>query len=89
MSATRVRSHTDSVAVETTATSRARCIDSGCSVAAAWLFEDEASAETDALLDQLADGAALVRLHWRLELAKARTPRSTFPLRNDSVGRCR
>ena len=40
-----------------------------CSVAAAWLFEDEASPETDALLDQLADGPALVPLHWRLELA--------------------
>ena len=39
-----------------------------CSVAAAWLFEDEATAETDALLDQLANGAALVPLHWRLEL---------------------
>ena len=39
-----------------------------CSVAAAWLFEDEATPETDALLDQLADGAALVPLHWRLEL---------------------
>ena len=40
-----------------------------CSVAAAWLFEDEASPETDALLDRLADGPALVPLHWRLELA--------------------
>jgi len=39
-----------------------------CSVASAWLFEDEATAETDALLDQLANGAALVPLHWRLEL---------------------
>ena len=39
-----------------------------CSVATAWLFEDEATPETDALLDQLADGAALVPLHWRLEL---------------------
>lgn len=39
-----------------------------CSVAAAWLFEDEATPETDALLDQLVDGAALVPLHWRLEL---------------------
>ena len=39
-----------------------------CSVASAWLFEDEATAETDALLDQLANGAALVPLHWRFEL---------------------
>ena len=39
-----------------------------CSVAAAWLFEDEATPETDALLDQLADGVAWVPLHWRLEL---------------------
>ena len=39
-----------------------------CSVAAAWLFEDEATRETDALLDQLADDAAWVPLHWRLEL---------------------
>ena len=37
-------------------------------VAAAWLFEDEAAPETYALLDQLANGTALVPLHWRLEL---------------------
>ena len=39
-----------------------------CSVAAAWLFEDEAAPETDALLDELAEGAAWVPLHWRLEV---------------------
>lgn len=39
-----------------------------CSVAAAWLFEDEAAPETDALLDRLADGSAWVPLHWRLEV---------------------
>ena len=39
-----------------------------CSVAAAWLFEDEATREMDALLDQLADGTAWVPLHWRLEV---------------------
>ena len=31
-----------------------------CSIAAAWLFEDEAEPETDALLVQLRDGGAFV-----------------------------
>ena len=39
-----------------------------CSIAAAWLFEDEAALETDALLDWLTDGSAWVPLHWRLEV---------------------
>ena len=39
-----------------------------CSVAVAWLFEDEATPATDALLDQLADDTALAPLHWRLEV---------------------
>ena len=39
-----------------------------CSVAVMWLFEDEATPETDALLDQLAGDTALVPLHWRLEV---------------------
>ena len=39
-----------------------------CSVVVAWLFEDEATPETDALLDQLAGDAALVPQHWRLEV---------------------
>ena len=39
-----------------------------CSVAVAWLFDDEASPETDALLDRLRDDGALVPALWRLEL---------------------
>ena len=39
-----------------------------CSVAVAWLFDDEASPETDALLDRLRDDGALVPGLWRLEL---------------------
>ena len=39
-----------------------------CSIAVAWLFQDEATRETDALLDQLNQDAALAPLHWRLEL---------------------
>jgi predicted nucleic acid-binding protein len=39
-----------------------------CSISAAWLFEDEASPETDALLRQLRDESALVPTLWHLEL---------------------
>lgn len=39
-----------------------------CSIAVAWLFDDEASPETDALLDRLKDDGALVPGLWRLEL---------------------
>ena len=39
-----------------------------CSIAAAWLFEDEASSETDALLDQLRVECARVPNLWHLEL---------------------
>ena len=39
-----------------------------CSIAAAWLFEDEAKPETDALLVQLRDGGAFVPNLWHLEL---------------------
>jgi predicted nucleic acid-binding protein len=39
-----------------------------CSIAAAWLFEDEASPETDALLALLRDDGALVPNLWHLEL---------------------
>lgn len=39
-----------------------------CSITIAWIFEDEATAETDALLDRLKDSEALVPALWRLEL---------------------
>lgn len=44
-----------------------------CSIAVAWLFDDEASPETDALLGRLRDGGALVPSHWRLELGNVLT----------------
>ena len=44
-----------------------------CSIAVAWLFDDEASPETDALLGRLRDGGALVPGHWRLELGNVLT----------------
>ena len=39
-----------------------------CSVAVAWLFEDEARPETDALLDRTMENGALVPGLWRLEV---------------------
>ncbi len=39
-----------------------------CSVAVTWLFADEATPETDALLDRLKEGGATVPGLWRLEL---------------------
>jgi predicted nucleic acid-binding protein len=39
-----------------------------CSIAVAWLFEDEATAQTDDLLAQLRDGCAFVPNLWQLEL---------------------
>lgn len=39
-----------------------------CSVAVSWCFEDEASPETDALLERVRDGGALVPALWHLEL---------------------
>ena len=39
-----------------------------CSVAVAWLFDDEATPETDALLDRLKSDGAFVPSLWRLEL---------------------
>ena len=40
-----------------------------CSIAAAWLFEDEASPATDALLRRLKRDGAFVPGLWRLELS--------------------
>ncbi|MDH5479204.1 MAG: type II toxin-antitoxin system VapC family toxin [Nitrosomonas sp.] len=39
-----------------------------CSIAVAWLFEDEATAQTDELLEQLKDSQAFVPNLWHLEL---------------------
>ena len=40
-----------------------------CSIAVAWLFNDETTPETDALLDRLKDDSALVPGLWHLEVA--------------------
>lgn len=39
-----------------------------CSVAVAWLFDDEATVETDALLERLKNEEGYVPALWRLEL---------------------
>lgn len=39
-----------------------------CSVAVSWCFEDEASADTDALLERVRDEGAVVPALWHLEL---------------------
>jgi len=45
------------------------CYVLDCSIAAAWLFEDEASAATDGLLQQLQDASAVVPNLWHLEVS--------------------
>ena len=44
-----------------------------CSIAASWLFEDEATPETDALLQRLETDEGLVPGLWRLELGNVLT----------------
>ena len=44
-----------------------------CSVAVAWLFDDEAEPETDDLLDRLKKDAALVPAHWHLDVGNVLT----------------
>ena len=39
-----------------------------CSVTVAWLFADEASPQTDALLQRLTEGVAVVPNLWHLEV---------------------
>ena len=39
-----------------------------CSVTVAWLFDHEATPETDAILDRLKDESAIVPDHWRLQI---------------------
>ncbi len=40
-----------------------------CSVAMAWCFEEESDGYTDAVLDGLVEGTAVVPSHWPLEVA--------------------
>jgi len=41
------------------------------SVVIAWYFEDASTAHTDAVLDQVANGGAVVPAHWRLDIGDA------------------
>lgn len=40
-----------------------------CSIAMSWCFEDEADADTDALLEELRDAGAMVPAIWHWEVA--------------------
>jgi predicted nucleic acid-binding protein len=42
-----------------------------CSIAVAWCFEDEATPQSDALLDRLRDAGAAVPALWSLEVGNA------------------
>lgn len=42
-----------------------------CSIALAWVFQDEATAETEALRDSLLDDLAIVPAIWPLEIGNA------------------
>ncbi len=44
-----------------------------CSVTMTWVFENERTGATDAILDRLADEAAIVPAHWPLEVANVLT----------------
>ena len=44
-----------------------------CSVAVSWLFEDEATSHTEALLDRLKNDGARVPVLWRLEVGNVLT----------------
>jgi predicted nucleic acid-binding protein len=41
------------------------------SVVVAWYFEDTATAETDSVLDRVAEDGAIVPAHWRLDVGEA------------------
>ena len=41
-----------------------------CSIAAAWLFDDEVTAQTDGLLEQLKDSRAFASNLWHIELGE-------------------
>lgn len=66
-----------------------------CSVAISWLFEDEATSDTDALLERLQEERAIVPNLWRLEIGnvlsqaerKSRIPSSELARFLDLISR--